>query len=751
MALTPLPAFAAPLPQGGIPVRTIRPNLRTLLWVLRRNRMRIGSILVGALLTGLALTLLTTPRYVAVASVRIDQEGGRVFDTGAADPRAAADADGFLQTQADVLRSRSLSLRVARRLRLLDQPSFFAAMAASPPLDAPSATARAHRREAVLTLLQAHLSVDLPRSSRVATIAVTSADPGWAARIANAYASEFIQANREREFESSADAREFLSLQIASARLRLEQSERALNAYARAAQLIRTGSGEDRSAGASESITSASLAQLNAAANEARAGRIAAEQKWRSVASSPLLSIPEVLANPAVQRLLEQRAAGAAELQRERVRHLSDYPSVRQLETQQAEIDRQATALAVAIRSSLYDQYRDAAGREQALAAQVEGLKGVTLAEQDRSVEYTILAREADTNRTLYEGLLQRFKTLTAAAGASTSNLSILDRAEPPLTPSAPSLLLNLLAALAAGIVIAGAAVLAREHLDDALRSPEEVETRLGFPLLGAIPRVRAMDALVLDASTPANEAYAALAGALLHATPQGLPRTLLVTSAEPGEGKSTSSIAIADALARLGKRVVLVDADLRRPALERMLGVVRPGGLSGVVLRQVPLDWAIQPAASLGFAVLASGGTPPSPSELLGGAGMADTLAALAERFDVVVLDGPPVLDLADAPMLAAQAEATLVVVAADRRSPAVTEQALRRLHAGGGAVLGVLLTKFDLRGSRLGRAYYGAGYHQAPAAPPAAAAAGRARTPLDVVSIAGAAHRGNATRSRR
>jgi capsular exopolysaccharide synthesis family protein len=750
VALTSAPAFAAPLPQASSPVRTIRPELRTLLRALHRNRTWVAAILAAALLAGCALTLLTTPRYVAVASVRMDQQGDRAFDTAAVEARTSSDADGFLQTQADVLRSRSLSLRVARRLRLLDEPSFFAAMAAAPPPDGPSAAARAQRREAVLTLLKTHLSVDVPRNSRVATIAYTSADPGSAARIANAYASEFLLASRERELESSAEAREFLSRQIASARLRLEQSERALNAYARAAQLIRTG-GEGRGAGASESITSASLAQLNAAANEARAGRIAAEQKWRSVAGSSLLSIPEVLANPAVQRLLEQRAAGAAEIQRERVRHLSDYPSVRQLETQQAEIERQATGLAVAIRSSLYDQYRDAAGREQALAAQVEGLKGATLAEQDRSVQYTILAREADTNRTLYEGLLQRFKTLTAAAGGSTSNLSILDRAEPPLTPSAPSLLLNVLAALAGGLVIAGAAVLAREHLDDALRSPEEVETRLGLPLLGAIPRVRAMEVANLDTSTPANEAYAALAGALLHATPRGLPRTLLVTSAEPGEGKSTSSIAIADALARLGKRVVLVDADLRRPALERMLGVVRPGGLSGVVLRQVPLDWAIQPAASLGFAVLASGGTPPSPSELLGGAGMADTLASLAERFDVVVLDGPPVLGLADAPMLASQVEATLVVVAADRRSPAVTEQALRRLHAGGGAVLGVLLTKFDLRGSRLGRAYYGAGYRQAPPAPAAPPAAGRARTPLDVVSIATAGHRGNASRGRR
>jgi capsular exopolysaccharide synthesis family protein len=707
------PFATSPLQAAGT-ATTLRFDLTALLGVLNRSRGLIAAVLATALLAGLVLTLLVTPRYVAVASIQIDQEADRVFESAEVQPVANdGDAERFIQTQTDVLRSRSLAIRVAQRLKLFADPAFFAAMEAERPADATAAD-RARSREATLRLLQAHLAVDLPRNSRVASISFESTDPALAARVANTYASEFIQANLQRKFDSSAYARDFLSHQLAAAKDRLEGSERALNDYARAAGLIRTGGGADeKGAGASASVTTASLVQLNTAANDARAARIAAEQKWRSVSAVPVMTIPEVLGNQAVERLLERRAAGAAELQRERARHLGGHPSVRQLEFQQAEFERQIGGIADAIRSSIGDQYRDALGRERALAAQVNALKGETLAEQDRSVRYTILAREADTNRTLYDGLLQRYKELSAAAGISANNLSIVDVAEPPLAPSSPRLALNLLAALAAGVVIAAAAVMVRELLDDAVRVPEEVESKLGVPLLGVIPLARAVDMQMEQPRSAMNEAYSALRSAVLDASVHGLPRTLLVTSTQAGEGKSTSSLAIAAGLARLGKRVVLVDVDLRRPSLHRMLGLSNACGLSELLAGAVQLEKAVQRPEGLGFAVIPSGPVPPSPPELLGSAHMGDAMAALVARFDVVVLDAPPILGLADAPMLAARAEATLLVVEADRRSRGATKAALRRLKTARAAVLGAVLTKFDVRKAGPGHRYYGGDYY--------------------------------------
>ncbi|MBB3911071.1 GumC family protein [Sphingomonas desiccabilis] len=713
MSLASVPVAALPRAAEPAPDAALRIDLTALLSILGRNRLLIAATLATALLGGLMVTLLISPRYVATASIQIDQEADRVLEGAEVQPQAGyADADRFLQTQADVLRSRTLAIRVAQRLKLFGDPAFFHAMEAAAPQEAPTTGETARSRDATLRLLQEQLAAALPRNSRVARIAFESTDAALAARIANAYADEFIAANLQRKFDSSAYARDFLSRQLAAAKLRLEDSERALTHYARAARLIRTAdTGEGSHAGIPGSVTAASLVQLNGAANDARAARIAAEQKWRAISPVPVLNIPEVLGNQAVERLLEQRAAGAAELQRERARHLSEHPSVRQLEFQQAELDRQVSTLATAIRSSIHDQYRDALGRERALAAQVEGLKQATLAEQDRGVRYAILAREADTNRTLYDGLLQRYKELSAAAGINANNLSIVDRAEPPLAPSSPKLALNLLVALTLGLILAGATVLVREQFDDAVRAPDEVEGKLGLPLLGAIPRVQDIAAEVVRPRSPAGEAYNALRSALVHASPHGLPRTLLVTSSQPGEGKSTTSYAIAAGLARLDRRVVLVDLDLRRPSLHRMLELPNDCGVSDVLARQARLESALQDSRALGLAVLTAGAVAPNPAELLGSASMAEMMAALVERFETIVLDAPPVLGLADAPTLAAQAEATVFVVEAGRRSRGATKDALRRLRAGRAAILGLVLTKFDLRTAGMG--HYRVGYY--------------------------------------
>lgn len=710
MTLAALPSLMPPRNPAEQEAGVLRFDLATALSVLRRNAVLIGSILATATLAALVLTLLTTPTYVATARIQIDQEADRVLESAEVQPQAGyADAERFLRTQTDVLRSRSLSVRVAQRLKLFGNPGFFAAMEA--PL--PTAGARpAAIREATLRLLQTHLAVDLPDGSRIAAISFESPDPALAARIANSYAAEFIQANLQRKFDSSAYARDFLSRQLAAAKLRLEGSERALNDYARAARLIRTSGGTDD--GALPSVTTASLAQLNATTNDARAARIAAEQKWRAVADAPLMNIPDVLGNLAIQRLLEQRAAGAVELQRERARHLGGHPNVRQLEVQQAEFDRQIAAIAGSIRGAIHDGYRDALGRERAMVAEVDVLKGATLGEQDRSVRYTILAREADTSRTLYDGLLQRYKELSAAAGVSANNLSVVDVAEAPLAPSSPRLVLTLAVALIAGLAVAAAAVLVREQLDDSVRVVEDIEVKLRLPVLGVIPHAVGVAEQIDQPRSAVYEAYNALRGALLHASTHGLPRTLLVTSSQPGEGKSTSAQAIAVGLARLGKRVVLVDVDLRRPALHLLLDVRNDVGLSDVLTRHAPLEAAVQHLATRGFALLPSGPHAPSPTELLASAGMADTIAALVARFDVVVLDAPPVLGLADAPMLAAQAEATLFVVEANRPSHGATKAALRRLRGADAGLLGAVLSKFDPRRAGLGRGYYGHDYHQ-------------------------------------
>ncbi|MDB5682567.1 MAG: putative tyrosine-protein kinase in cps region [Sphingomonas bacterium] len=716
--------LAEPASPFGDGEHGIKFDFRKIIGVVRRNIWFIVGILGMFLVIGLIITLLITPKYTAVSTLQIDQETDRILQSSSDLQPATSyqDADRFLQTQVDVLTSRAIAIRVAQSLNLFGDPKFFQAMQAKAPARPTSASARQVVREATLGLLTGNLEVELPRQSRVIKVSFQSADPALAARIANAYTSEFIRANLQRKYDSSAYARDFLSTQLASAKTRLEGSERALNNYARSARLIRTNDGQSGSNAqnnqGSSSITTASLVQLNQAANDARAARIAAEQKWRTASGAPVLNVPEVLGNPAVQQLLAQRAQQEASLRQERAKHLESFPTVRQLQAQVDETAAQINAIATSIRTSIRDDYRTAQLRESSLNGQVESFKNQTLAEQDRSVRYNILAREADTNRTLYDGLLQRYKELSAAAGISANNISLIDQADTPLGPSSPNLMLNMLIAFVAGLGVAGIVVFTREQLDDAIRVPEDVEQKLGLSVLGLIPMTQknVVGELIEEPRSNVSEAYYALRTSLTYSTAAGLPRTILVTSARPSEGKSTTSFGIALSLARVGKRVVLVDLDLRRPSIHHLVGSTNLGtGMSDLLVSHEDPRTVAQACEVPGLFYITSGPIPPSPTELLASARMYEILEQLKDAFDVVICDGPPILGLADAPLLAGFTDGTVFVVESNRGHWGATKAAMRRLRTSSrGSVIGAVLTKFDAKRSGDSYTYYGYDYYQ-------------------------------------
>jgi capsular exopolysaccharide synthesis family protein len=691
-------------------------DVRLILSIIRRNIYIIISIIAICILLAIAVTLLTTPRYTAAASIQIDQEADRVLKSEDTDPNAGyQDADRFLQTQTDVIRSQALATRVAKSLNLFDDNRFFIAMK-SPAPDAPEA-----RRGRVVGALMTNMQVDLPRDSRVATLSFKSPDPAFAAKVANAYADNYIEYNLERKYDSSAYARDFLSKQLAAAKDRLETSERALNAYARQVGLIKTSdaaidtSSAAASPAATQSITTSSLIQINQASNEAESDLVSAQEKWRTTQSQPLLNIPEVVSNQAVQNLLSERADKQASLEKELAIHQDQYPTVLNLRAQVAELDRQIQTIAQGIKQSVYSNYRIAADRAAQLRGQVAQLKGATLSEQDRMVRYNILAREADTNRTMYDGLLQRFKEVSAEAGITTNNVSIVDHAEAPGSPSSPKMLLNLALALMAGCVLAAGAVLVREQMDDAVRSPEDVERKLGWTPLGVIPTVpegqRALD-LLESPRSQISEAYHSLRTSLLYATVNGAPKTLLITSSQASEGKSTTSFAVAMDLAKVGKRVLLVDIDLRRPSLHGVMGMSNETGLSSVLTHQERIEAVIQRSTVDGLSFVPSGPIPVNPTELLASPLMREIIHRLSEKVDIVVFDGPPVLGLADAPLLSSMMEGTLFVVESNRGHRGATKGALKRLQAAKANILGIVLTKFDAKKSGVSN-YYGYDYY--------------------------------------
>lgn len=684
-----------------------------------KYRFLIIGCFLGALVLGATLTLLMTPIYTAQATLQIDREAARVLDSEDVAPREnMMMGEEFFQTQYGLLRSRSLAERVIESLGLASSNEALEAMGVEAPEAGGTAGAQAlQRREAALAALQANLSVAPVRGSRLVAVGYDNPNPVVAARIANGFAENFIQSNLDRKFESSSYAREFLEERIAQTKERLESAERQLVAYAANQQIINVGEPSEggASGGATESLTSSNLVALNSALAETRAERVAAEERWRSASTADLMTLPEVLQNPSIQRLTEQRAVLDAEYQQKLSVFQPDYPEMVRLRAQIEEADSQIRTIAGNIRTSIRSQYEIAASQERSLQAQVTGLTGDVLDLRDRSIQYNILQRELDTTRTLYEALLQRYKEVGVTGGVTANNISIVDVATPPDSPSKPSLLLNMALAALFGLGLGVLAALVLEALDETLATPDDVEKKLGVPVLGVTPFLEKgetpLEALA-DIRSGFSEAYYSLRTALQFSTPDGAPSSLLITSARPAEGKSTTAYAVALNLARVGKRVLLVDGDLRNPSMHRVVGIENERGMSNLLSGSADLAGVVRPTSQENLFFIPCGPLPPNPAELWGGDRLHQFLAETRNNFDHVVIDGPPVLGFADSPMLAAAVNGVLFALESRGTRRGQARGALKRLQVGRAHLLGAVLTKFSTKSAAYGYGGYDYAY---------------------------------------
>ncbi|GGD59652.1 GumC family protein [Croceicoccus mobilis] len=686
--------------QGELDLRDIRA-------AVYRNRWMIGGITALGIIIGLLIALLSTSVYRATTTLQIDQQGPEVLGSEADDTTGQnIDSEVYLATQIEVMKSESLADRVARSLNFYQDPSFFEDMDVDVPDGEPGS--RGWQR-AVIGLLQERLTIEPTQGTRLVDVSFDSPSPRQAAKITNAFAEEFIASTLQRRFDMSAYSRDFLREQLGQTRERLEASERELIDYARRTgitNLDENGEGD----GKGQTLTGSNLAALNSAYATAQTDRILAQQKWEQASKIALMSLPEVLANPAIQSLQAQRAQAEAELEGERDRHSPGYPTVRQLEAKLAALDKQIQSQAQQIRNSIRDNYQLAVQQENGLQANVRELQGAALGEQSRGVQLTILQREADTNRALYDALLQRFRELNAAAGITANNILIIDRAQVPVRPIWPSPLINAFLGAILGFALAAALAFAREKLDDSIRAPEDIERKLGLPLLGITPKPDSsanIDEELLDPHSSMSESIYALRTGLELSTRDGVPQTLLVTSTRPAEGKSTTSQALAREFAQSGRRTVLVDADLRRPSVHHNFGIDNKLGFSTLLTSPALVPGAIHKTDIENLSIIPSGPIPPSPPRLLNHETLHRIFGELSKDFDLIVLDAPPVLGLADAPQLAAAVDGALYVVEASSGSQGQTKTALRRLLSAGVNVIGAVLTKYDFR--RVGYGDYG------------------------------------------
>jgi len=697
------------------------PLLRQYLRIALRWRYVIGGVTAACVLLGLIVTLLMTPQYTASTTVEISREADKVTDFQGVDREASVADQEFYQTQYGLLQSRSLSERVAVQLRLVDDQKFFQ-LFKIPDKDPAfqlvngryPASGRALRQRVAGSVLRANLKVAPVRLSRLVDVRFTSPDPAFSAKIANAWSENFIQTNLERKIQATSYGRNLLQRQLAQSKERLDESQRQLVGYASAQRIITLPSQSNDGKTTSErSIVADDLASLNSALTQATADRIQAEARYRQGGSASATN--EALRNPAINTLRQRRAELAADYAKLMTQFEPGYPAARAIQSQITQLDRSIGREEGRVSGSLQAEFRQAQERESGLQNRVNQLKASYLDLRRRSIQYNIYQQEVDTNRALYDGLLQRFKEIGVAGGVGINNVAVVDPANVPDRPSSPRLLVNLAIALLAGLAIGAALAFALEQIDEAIADPAEVERRLGLPLLGSVPKLDSgtpKEAL-MDRKSDLVDAYLAVQTNLGFTTEHGVPRSFAVTSTRPAEGKSTTALALATTLARAQRRVILVDGDMRSPSVHHLGNVGHEYGLSNYLTGQDDVEAMTFPMADLGFTAMSAGPIPPNAAELLVGNRLPQLIERLLETYDHVVVDSPPVMGLADAPLIAGRVEGVIYAVESHGIRSSLVRTALGRLTSANARIVGGVLTKFEARKAHYGYGYeYGYGY---------------------------------------
>lgn len=680
-----------------------------------RSRFALVCILAAAILLGLITILLTPKEYTAVATVQIDQEAAKVLGTEETELSASIqDAERFLQTQVDVIASRATAIEVANDLGLFRDSSFLVSMNVDPDAakTGPSITPDQSRRELVLETISENLIISLPLDSRIVQISFSSPDPKLAARVANSFSTNFIKSNLRRKFDASLYAREFLAGELQTVRQRLEKSERAALTFAERTQIVDTSSASESEDGQKgpRSLTTATLVKINQDYAAALSRRIAAERKWDQARTMSVMTIPDVLANQAIQELTQSRAALNAEYQEQLESRKAEYPAVAQLRAKISELDRQIATLASNIRNSIRTDYQVANAQSLALERQVNLLKSDTLREQSQAVQIAILRRETETNRQQYEALLRRFNQLTAEAGLQSNNIMVVDEAVTPVEPTWPKIPIIIAVWLVVGLAASAVYIFVQEFVFSKVRTPDEAEAVTSLPLLSTVPDAGdAVDVMQIlqDPKSDLSEALSSLRTSLLLSSTRGFPKSLSFTSTQPGEGKSTICAGLAIRLAKQGSRVLVIDLDLRRASQHKVFGLENRQGASTALARLSEWHALVKQTEVDNVDVLTAGPLPPNPIELLSDDSLRGLIEGAGDQYDHVLVDGVPVLGLADALLISRAVEATVYVVESGRNSPRAVRSSIARLARGNVRLAGAILSRFNPQDTGYGYSY--------------------------------------------
>ena len=687
----------------------------------RRRWIAITTFLLAAAVV-MIYTLSVTPIYEAHAQLLIDDKPSLVTFQG--NTNSHETDRGSLETHYRLLRSRTLAERVIDELKLWNAPDL-ASNEQNPSADSPGlaghtwnwiagVTGRQAKAPTVaspvpaipssasdakslaIDRLLARLRVTPVHQTRIIEVGYESSDPELAARIVNALAATYIKYNQETRSQASKEATAWLTEQLAEQRRKVEASELAVQQYRERENSLSLDPGQN--------IVTQRLNALNASVTQAKTDLITVEALYRRLAASQ--NNPEALETFAPIRsnsLVQSIRTRLTNLHRERMQ-LSDvlgakHPDMVRIDAAITVAEQELTLEVAKTVESVRQEYLAAAAREKELTAALNSQKASALALNRQGIAYSVLLREVESNREIYQNLLQRTNEAEVASDRTATNIEVVDAAQVPRRPTRPDTRSSLLIGLLLSAVIGIATAFVWEGFDTRIQTPNAVKTELGLPLLGMLPYVssRALKgrSLLLTSGVPPSyaEAFRGLRTNVLASAGGKGNRSILITSAAPEDGKSVVAVNLALALGKSGSSVLLIDADLRRPVLHTLLNREQRFGLSEVLLGTHKPSEAIVQTRHAGVWLLPCGAGVPNPSEQLGSKRFKEFLKKLGESFDWIIIDSPPVMAVTDPAVIAPLTSGVILVVNARRTRQRVAEAALDRLEAAGATFTGAVL----------------------------------------------------------
>ena len=711
-------------------------HLRDYWRVIRKRLWIVLAVFLITMVVTAIHTFTQRPVYRGTATIQINIENPQIVDFKEIFT-VNMWAQDYYQTQYRILESRSLAKRVVRKLKLWEHAEFvprppssfqkwkgeirsaigdvLRSMNILPPRKADpmgdlglgQEDPEDEKEAPYISLLLGGLKIEPVKESRLARLHFDSHSPDLAGKVPNILAAEYILMNLESRVHTTEEAKKWLASQLDDLKAKVEKADEALQEFGSKNDII---SLDDK-----ENITVQRLNDLNEALAKAESERMAKEAIYRQVRQNKgraFEALPSILENKLIQDLKQSYIQLEAQYMKLSETFKPNYPEMVKLKNQMETTERRLNLEVDKIIASIKNEYESSLRKEALLRTAFEEQKTKAMEMQQKSIRYNILKREADTNRDLYKSLLQRMKEVGVSAGFNASNVQVVDRAEIPQGPYKPDRRRSLLLAAVIGLFLGIGLTFFFEYLDNTVKTPEDIEQQIRLPSFGMVPEVscerrsklprgRLHPVELIASNQPRSilsEAYRNIRTSLLLSFSEQPPRKIVVTSANPLEGKTTTLINTAISLSQTGARVLIVDADMRRPRVHKVFDRKNGAGLSNFLSGNTKLWTVIHRSNIDNLYYIPAGPVPPNPAELIGSNLFRDMVQALAERFDHVLIDAPPLAGFADSVILSTMVDGVILVVSSGKTPRMSLQRAKEALHQVHAKILGVVINRVNI-----------------------------------------------------